>query len=177
MPNGIQANTLARMKRTLTFRSYDDVLAEADALSTGGYAKTGQWGLGQMCEHLAKTMERSLDGFPSRLPWPMRLVARTFVLGGILKHRPFNRRFPAPKYLEPAGSPDDSAGLVRLKAAIGRLKAHSGPMQPHPVFGNVTPEQWREIHLWHSEHHLSFLVPQGTAASTAVSTDRPAAGK
>jgi hypothetical protein len=148
------------MKRTLTFRSYDDVLADAGNLAANGYERTGSWGLGQTCEHLARTMECSLDGFPSKAPWPVRLIARWFVLGRILKHRPLNRRFPAPNYLQPADAAEDRAGLERLTAAIQRLKGHSGTMHEHPVFGRVSPGEWREIHLWHSEHHIGFLTPK-----------------
>jgi hypothetical protein len=156
------------MKRTLSFRSYDDILADAEGLSAGGYEKTGNWGLGQTCDHLARTMERSLDGFSSKYPWLFQRLARLIALGAILKHKPSNRRFPAPDDLLTNDAPDDGSGLSRLRAAVGRLKAHAGPIQPHPVFGKVSPEQWREIHLWHSEHHLGFLTPRSAA--------RPAAG-
>jgi hypothetical protein len=86
--------------------------------------------------------------------------ARWFALGKILRHRVFHRRFPAPAYMQPAATQDDPAALERLRQVIGRLKAHTGPMQPSPVFGKLTPEQWREVHLWHCEHHLSFLIPR-----------------
>jgi hypothetical protein len=148
------------MRRTLRFTSYDEILADAEALAAKGYDRAGAWGLGQACDHLAKTMERSLDGFPDKMPLPFRVLARWVALGGILKHRQTNRKFPAPAYLQPPDAADDRAGLDRLRSAVGRLKGHAGPMQVHPAFGKVTPEQWREIHLWHSEHHLSYLSPR-----------------
>jgi hypothetical protein len=152
-------------RRDLRLHSYDDALADAEALLALGYDRAGNWGLGQACQHLAASMEMSLDGFPSRFPWPVRVVARWFVLGKILKHRVFRRRFPAPKYMQPPAV-EDRVGLERLRAAVGRLKAQAGPMRPSPIFGRLTPEQWREVHLWHCEHHLSFLRPR-----TAVPTD------
>jgi hypothetical protein len=146
-------------RRELRLPSYDAVLTEAEALLAAGYARAGSWSLGQICHHLANVMEMSLDGFPSRFPWPVRLVARWFVLGRILKHRVFRRRFPAPQFLQPPASSEERAGLERLGAVIGRLKGHVGMMQPSPVFGRLSVEQWREVHLWHCEHHLSFLLP------------------
>jgi hypothetical protein len=145
------------MRRTVHFRDYDDVVSDARSLLTAGYERTGQWGLGQICAHLATTMEMSLDGFPSLMPWPVRLVARWFVLGKVLRHQVFRRRVTAPAYLAPPDAADDEAGLERLSAAIARLKGHSGAMQPSPVFGRLSPAEWRAVHLWHSEHHLSFL--------------------
>src|SRR5579883_1504309 len=111
---------LGGMKRSLLFRNYDDVLAEAERLAAGGYEKTGNWALGEVCDHIARTMERSLDGFSSRHPLPVRLIARWFVLGRILKHKPLGGRFPAPGELLPPGASDDRAGLGHLKAAVER---------------------------------------------------------
>jgi hypothetical protein len=128
-------------RRDLRLHSYDAVLDEATALLASGYERVGNWGLGQVCHHLAAVMERSLDGFPSRFPWPVRLMARWFVLGRVLKHRVFRRRFPAPAFLQPPGAADDREGLERLRAAVERLKGHAGPMQPSPVFGRLSPEQ------------------------------------
>jgi hypothetical protein len=105
-------------------------------------------------------MERSLDGFPSMMPWPMRMAARWIALGGILKHKQSSRKFPAPKYLLPADAEEDRAALQRFQAVVARLKAHSGELQLHPVFGHLKPAQWVDLHLWHCEHHLSYLVPK-----------------
>jgi Protein of unknown function (DUF1569) len=159
-----RVHSLASMRRLPRFHSYDEVLADAENLVTGGYERIGTWNLGQVCDHLAKTMGKSLDGFPDRKPWPFRFLARSFVLGGILKHRQHLRRFPAPSYLEPASIDDDRAGLGELLTAVNRLKGHSGELQAHPVFGRLTHPQWLELHLWHCEHHLSFLIPKTTAA-------------
>ena len=150
-------------RRALRLHNYDAILAEAAALLASGYDRVGSWGLGQVCHHLAAVMEQSLDGFPSRSPWPVRLVARWFVLGRVLRHRVFRRRFPAPTFLQPPAVSDDREGLDRLRAAVERLKSHAGPMQPSPVFGRLSPGQWREVHLWHCEHHLSFLLPKASS--------------
>jgi hypothetical protein len=145
------------MRRTIRFHDFDEVLADADALLAKEYERAGNWGLGQVCNHLAATMEMSLDGFPSLMPWPVRVVARRFALKKVLQHEPFRRTAPAPAYLLPPESNDDRVGVERLRAAIARLKAHVGEMKPSPVFGQLSPEEWREVHLWHCEHHLSFL--------------------
>src|SRR5262249_10815076 len=152
-------------RRALRLPGYDAVLAEAAALLASSYDRVGHWGLGEVCHHLAAVMEKSLDGFPSRYPWPVRLVARWLVLGRVLRHRVFRRRFPAPAFLQPPAVGGGREGLGRLRAAVGRLKGPGGAMQPSPVFGRLSPEQWREVHLWHCEHHLSFLRPLGPAGS------------
>jgi hypothetical protein len=159
-------------RRTLRLPTYDAVLADAESLLASGYDRAGTWSLGQACHHLAAAMERSLDGFPSRLPWPVRLLARWFVLGRMLRHRVFRRTIAAPPYMQPPAAADDRAGLGRLRAAVERLKGHAGPLQPSPIFGRLSPEQWREVHLWHCEHHLSFLLPRPTEPGREGATGR-----
>jgi hypothetical protein len=154
------------MRRTPRFHSYDEMLADAEALLAGGYERAGNWNLGQNCSHIAKTMKKSLEGFPDLKPWPFRFAARLLVLGSILKHQQHNRRFPGPAYLMPAENEDDRAGLQELRAIVAKVKAHAGEFQIHPVFGQMSRPQWQDFHLWHAEHHLSFLLPKKAPAVT-----------
>lgn len=152
----------ARMKRrTLRFHSFDEVLADADRLLAAGYDRAGSWSLAQAADHLTKVVAMSMDGFPSMLPWFMRLGARWFALGAILKHEQFTARITAPPYLQPADGLEDREAVERLRAAAVRFAAHAGPLHPSPAFGTLTAVQWREVHLWHCEHHFSFLTPRG----------------
>jgi hypothetical protein len=155
------------MRRTPRFHNYDELLADAQALHANGYERQGTWSLGQVCRHLAGTMEKSLEGFPKSEPWYIRFVARTFVLPSILKHQQHKRRYPAPAYLVPPDGEDDRVGLEALKSAVARLKAHPGELQFHPVFGKMTRPQWQEFHLWHCENHFSYLLPKKGASAPA----------
>ena len=42
-----------------------------------------------------------------------------------------------------------------VRATVGRATE----VHPSPFFGRLTPDQWRQLHLIHTAHHLSFLVP------------------
>jgi Protein of unknown function (DUF1569) len=152
-------------RRVVRFTSYDDLLRDAEALAGFDYDRAGNWDLAQICNHLATVMEMSLDGFPARYPWFVRLVARWFFLGKMLRHQVSRKRFPAPAYMQPPDSHDDRAAVERLRTAVKRLNDHTGSLQPSPIFGKLTPEQWCEVHLWHGEHHLSFLQAKATAES------------
>jgi hypothetical protein len=151
-------------RRPLRFHDFDQALADAHGLLAAGYDRAGAWSLAQVADHLTKVITFSLDGFPSLMPWPMRLAARWFALGAILRHEVFRSRFAAPSYLMPADGLADRDAVERLRAAVGRFTAHAGPLHPSPAFGPLTPEQWREVHLWHCEHHLSFLLPRAAPA-------------
>src|SRR4029453_17727992 len=97
----------------------------------------------------------------SMMPWFMRLGARWFALGAVLRHEQFRARITAPPYMIPAEGVEDREAVERLRAATARFAAHAGPLHPSPAFGKLTPEQWREVHLWHCEHPFRFLLPRG----------------
>jgi len=147
-------------RRALRLNSYDELVREVESLRATGYDRAGQWSLAQICIHLALTMEMSLDGFPKLMPWPIRLLGRWFFLPRVMKHKVMSRRVKGPDYLMPPNEADDATAVARLRTAAERLKAHQGALKPSPILGDLTSEQWREVHLWHSEHHLSYLIPQ-----------------
>jgi hypothetical protein len=51
--------------------------------------------------------------------------------------------------------------VAKLKTAVERFIAHTGPVKPSPLFGAMTRETAEQIQRVHCAHHLSFLVPKG----------------
>lgn len=147
-----------RNRRTLRFETYDDLSAEVDRLAASPVRCLGNWSFGQNCRHLAVVMNKSIDGFGFRAPWPVRLAA------SLLKGRILERGLWAGAQLPAIGKellPDpveDAAGVSELRTAIARLQRET-PMALHPVFGPLTPHDWLRIHLRHAELHLSFVEP------------------
>ena len=66
----------------------------------------------------------------------------------------------AGKALQPPDWLDAPVVLARLHKAIDRMQTHKGSLAPSPAFGPLSPNYLREVHLWHCEHHLGFLVPK-----------------
>ena len=147
--------------RQLDFASLDDAVAEARALLSYGYAKHGDWSLGQICRHLILVQDPSVDGYPK---W-MSLIA--FL-------RPLMRRFLLPKLLGgdsprgirtastfmPPSAVDDSAEVEAFAASVRRLREHPGSYAPHPAFGRMSRDRIEEIHTAHASHHLRLLSPR-----------------
>ncbi len=150
-------------RRALRFDEWADVLADIESLQSHGYdrARRGNLSLDQICNHLAIVMEDALDGFPKNMPWPMRKLLRLLFLKGMMQHKQFSLRFPAPPFANPLAPVDDGVGAERLRAAIKRFSAPDATYVMHLAFGNLTPEQWNHQQLWHCEHHLSYLIPKG----------------
>lgn len=153
-------------RRPLTFDSLDAVVRDAERLLAGGYERAGTWDLAQVARHLAEWMRFPVEGFP-KMPafirpvfWLVRkTVGRKKLLGYIA-----TKSFPAgkptmPETVPPPGG-DPTEAVAALKASVERLKAHTGPIVPSPLFGEMTKDECVQMQLVHAAHHLSFLVPR-----------------
>ncbi len=72
-------------RRKLRFQNLDEVVADAERLAAMPTRPLGNWSLGQICKHLAETMNQSIDGFEFQASLPIRMVAR------LIKGRYLNR--------------------------------------------------------------------------------------
>jgi hypothetical protein len=147
-------------RRTVNYASLEDVLADAERLSSGHAQVLGNWSPGQIFRHLAKAYNGSIDGLTGTFPWHIRTIARLFKKKLIAGAMPPGIKLPAD--LAEAVIPEPTStedGLAELRAAVARLEN-----EPHraknPVFGELTKEEWNQIHINHAKLHMSFLVPQ-----------------
>jgi hypothetical protein len=62
-----------------------------------------------------------------------------------------------PKHRIPPPQTDEQAAVKHLTDAIAAYESYDGELAPHPFFGKISRDTWREIHLIHMAHHLSFL--------------------
>ena len=150
-------------RRPLHFDGLDDILADVDRLANSREVRAlGNWSAGQVLQHLAVVMTKSIDGFTARPPAPVRWIARLLFKRRFLT-RPMSAGFRLPaNALAEIGPPPTGwdEGLRNIRHALKRLKTET-PRQPHPVFGPMSPDEWVQIHCRHSELHLSFLIPSG----------------
>ncbi|MGL4550069.1 MAG: DUF1569 domain-containing protein [Gemmataceae bacterium] len=147
-------------RRKPHFDDYAAALADAERLLAGGYDRAGNWSLGQIATHLAIVAEMARAGFPWYVPWPLYLPVRWLALPSVLRRDVFTVRLSGPKFAAPPDAVEDRAGVERLRAALAALDGSAERFFPSPIFGPLTREQWRQVTLWHLEHHLSFLVPK-----------------
>lgn len=136
-----------------------DLDALERAQRQGRLRAVGNWVPGQIFAHLAAWIDFAYDGFPMKaMPLPVRLVGRMFLKRYLSKGMPAGMRLPGVEMGTYAVAPvpfDD--GLARLREALTRL-AQSPPLAPSPMFGRLTHDQWKQLHLRHAELHLSFLT-------------------
>jgi hypothetical protein len=147
-------------RRQLHFDSLDEIAADVERLAACQKVRTlGNWSSGQVLQHLATTMDNSVDGFPNFVPFPVRILLRLFMKQRFLT-QPMSPGFRLPKRAANMLPPETSweAALANFRRAMQRLKTESR-RSPHPAFGPMTVAEWEKIHCRHSELHLSFLSP------------------
>jgi hypothetical protein len=146
-------------RRQLKFHSYAELLADLDRLGSGPVRQLGNWSVGQNCRHLATVYNNSIDGFTLKFPVPLRIMAKLFRKRLLTMSMPAGFKLPAKtgqSLMPPATSAEE--GLADLRAAIARLQTEPRRAK-HPLFGELTHQEWDGIHLNHAALHLSFLVP------------------
>lgn len=156
-------------RRNVRYDSLDDLLSEAQSLVSSKTHTLGNWSLGQILWHLGRSMDASVDGFPMRLPWPLRLCLRvTMKRRLLLRSLPAGLRIPrkAESQLMPLDV-DPSLGLKTLRDAIARQQ-NTATRAAHPALGEITSKEWTQAHLRHAELHMSFVL-RATEKTVAAS--------
>lgn len=146
-------------RRKLDFASFEEVLTDAQQMSSSPVKALGNWSAGQIYMHLALVYSGSIDGLPMAFPWHFRFMARLFKKKLISGTMPpgFKLRPEAAKTMAP-GPTSTEEGLAALRAAVSRLQRESHRIK-HPLFGDISREEWDKLHLKHASLHMSFLVP------------------
>jgi hypothetical protein len=147
-------------RRPLKYTSFEELLADAEKMSSGPVKALGNWSPGQIFRHLAISYNGAIDGLAITFPWHMRLMVK------LMKKMLINMDMPAGYQMkeenavitEP-GQTSTEEGLAELRAAVARLKREPSRAK-HPLFGNLTNEDWDKVMLAHASMHMSFLVPE-----------------
>lgn len=144
-------------RRELRFESLDRVMPEVDRLLEG-HVTVGNWSLGQICNHLARTIQIALDP-PRRMPWPVRRLVGPLVLRHFLRRGSMPDGFKSPASLIPKPGLDARAEAEALRATIQVFQQSMPEMFDHAFFGKVRKADFARLQCIHCAHHLGFVLP------------------
>ncbi len=142
-------------------QSLDQVLL---LLQTLPQARTVQssngWTMNGLFEHLAQSIEMSMDGYP--LPkgaWFQATVGTAafsfFKMRGSMTHG-LSEPIPGAPALQQL--PSWQVGAGRLRAAILRFQNYSGTLQPHFAYGALSHADYALAHTMHFANHQDKMV-------------------
>jgi hypothetical protein len=141
--------------------SLEGALRWLDALERAPQVRTtGAWPIGTVLEHLAQSIEMSLDGYPApRGAWFQHTVGAGafafFKWRGRMRH---GLDEPIPGAPALPASADRAPGAARLRAAIARFQAHSGALKPHFAYGPLDKADYAQAHALHIANHQEEIA-------------------
>lgn len=141
-------------RRSVRYETLAEFLDDAERLANRPVRTLGNWSQGQIYEHLARSLDVSIDG-TKLFPAPMRLVLNLFFKKSFL-NKGIPAGFKAPgNFVPEATSVED--GLASLRRAVARQNGVE-ERAPHPGFGKFSRREWDQFNLRHAEMHMSFIV-------------------
>ena len=149
-------------RRELHFNSVDDILADVDRLAGSREIRTlGNWSAGQIFEHVARVMDKSIDGSEFNLPAdpPLRLQPDDEEEDDLQAHGGGHHTS------QEGGGGADAGGDEPGRRARSHPRRHPSPAdrpqtRPSAFLGALTKEEWTQLHCRHAELHFSFLIPE-----------------
>lgn len=147
-----------------TFRTLPELKGELDRVERahrdGTLRTTGNWGPGQIIDHCAINVRKSLDGFdgivaPVHIRLAGRLVFRPLL--GRSQMRPGIKLPASAASMLPRDDVAFDEAMADLRAQIARLDAGERMTAVSPVMGRLSHDQWTELHLNHCRLHFGFF--------------------
>lgn len=142
-------------------QSLDDALRWLDKLDRAGSVHaTGAWPMGAVLEHLAQSIEMSMDGFPQPKSAAFQATAGAaafafFKWRGQMSH---GLSEPIPGAPALGAGADWRPGAARLRTAIARFAGHQGPLKPHFAYGALSKADFSLAHTFHLANHQDEIV-------------------
>lgn len=142
-------------------RSLDESLHWLDRLEKAATVKAiGAWPMGAVLEHLAQSIEMSMDGFPQPKSAFFQSTAGSaafayFKWRGQMSH---GLAEPIPGAPALGAGADWKPGAQRLRRAIARFNAHNGVLQPHFAYGHLSKADFAQAHSFHIANHQDEIL-------------------
>jgi hypothetical protein len=155
------ASTGTAMADLPKVQSLNDALRWLDKLGNSAGAKTTDgWPLVSVLDHMAQSVEMSLDGFPQPKPeiFQNTLGAAAFAVfkwRGKMSH---SLTDPIPGAPALSLATDWRPASLRLRTAIERFDKHQGPLKPHFAYGNLSKADFALAHVLHIANHQDEIL-------------------
>lgn len=148
-------------RRQLHFETLEKSVTDAEKLLVGQWKPLGNWSLGQITQHLATSLDNTVEGRDITPPLFVRLIM-AFMKKGML-YKSMSPGFQMTDAMKPLFMPPDEVeaqeGVAALRAAVEKFSSAASLPDRSGAFGKMSRDQWTKFHCRHAEMHLSFIVP------------------
>lgn len=145
-------------------RTLKDCIFWLDRLEKARTAHTtGAWPLSSVLDHLAQSIEMSMEGYPQPKGVLFQLTAgraafAAFRVRGRMSHG-LDEPIPGAPPLDI--SADWKPAARRLRAAIARFQSHPSALKPHFAYGDLPRADYELAHCMHIGNHQDEIVVTG----------------
>lgn len=151
----VHASTSSALQSIPQVLQWLDTLPQAQEVRS-----TGSWPLVAVMEHMAQSVEMSLDGFPQPKSalFQSTVGAAAFAIfqwRGRMTHG-LAEPIPGAPALTLQG--DWKPAAQRLRAALLRFDAHTGALQPHFAYGKLSKTEFAQAHVLHIANHQEEII-------------------
>ena len=149
------------MADTPKVQTLDDALHWLDKLGTATEVRsTNAWKMRAVLEHLAQSIEMSIDGYPEPKSalFQKTVGAVAFAVFGMRGKMSHGLTEPIPGAPALLQLDDWKPGAARLRAAIGRFQSHTGAIKPHFAYGALSKADFALAHALHIANHQDDIV-------------------
>ena len=144
------------MADTPKVQSLDDVLRWLDRLERATQVRsTTEWKMQAVLEHLAQSIEMSLDGFPQPKPAWFQATVGAAAFAVFSARGKMSHGLTEPIAGAPEIAADQPLGLAvdRMLAALQRFDRHQGALAAHFAYGKLDKAAYLRAHLMHLADH------------------------
>lgn len=138
-------------------KSDNDVfISRINNLSPESKAQWGKMTVSQMLSHCQAPIDFAFGKTPIKANFLMRLLGK-MIKGKMLKSNEFKKNSPtAPAFIRTGTYDFEEAknGLIERINTFSDLGQKAIKTTKHPFFGEMTYDEWSQLHTMHLEHHL-----------------------
>lgn len=149
------------MADTPKVQSLDDVMRWLDRLERATQVhSTNAWPMSAVLEHMAQSVDMSLDGFPQPRSalFQSTLGAAAFTVFRLRGRMNHGLTEPIPGAPILPQTPDWKPGVARLRTAVQRFQRHTGALQPHFAYGTLSHADFALAHTLHIANHQDDIT-------------------
>lgn len=142
-------------------QSLDDVQRWLDRLDRATQVKsTTAWPIGAVLEHMAQSVDMSMDGFPQPKSALFQNTLGSAAFGVFRWRGQMTHGLTDPIPGAPAlpQSVDWKPGVQRLRMAVQRFQSYTGPLQPHFAYGALSRTDFALAHSLHVANHQDEIT-------------------
>lgn len=139
------------MRTLLQPHDLEFILTRLNSLSGSELRLWGTMTEAQMLQHCRKQIEMALGVIPTKPMYPRPIQWLTKITFGY--YIPWPKNLVTATEMVVSEQSEFNSELETLSAVISKF-IESEEMHPHPIFGNLTKEDWGLIIYKHLDHHL-----------------------